>query len=364
MKKVFLISPVLENLTNFRRELILTLVEEGFDVTLLCSFKEEFDEFSKVGVKYINIDIDRRGTNLKSEFKLLKTYIRILKKEKPDVVLTYTSKCSVYGGMACRFLGIPYIINNSGLFDPKRIGHLFGVFLNILHRMGYSAASCMMYQNPTEKAFFQKILWRDVPFRLLPGSGVNLEKFAVMSYPKDGECNFLMICRIQKEKGIEEYLRAASVLKSKYNNANFWILGGFDEDYHSQIDELENNGVLSYYEPVKDVRPFIEKAHCIVNPSYHEGMSNVLLEAAASGRPAIASDCPGCNNIVSDGISGFLAKVADANNLTAQMERFIQLPQETKQQMGLSGRKIVEDRFDRKIVINAYLDEIGKIVNK
>ena len=185
-----------------------------------------------------------------------------------------------------------------------------------------------------------------------------------MSYPKDGECNFLMICRIQKEKGIEEYLRAASVLKSKYNNANFWILGGFDEDYHSQIDELEKNGVLSYYEPVKDVRPFIEKAHCIVNPSYHEGMSNVLLEAAASGRPAIASDCPGCNNIVSDGISGFLAKVADANNLTAQMERFIQLPQETKQQMGLSGRKIVEDRFDRKIVINAYLDEIGKIVNK
>jgi len=361
MKKIFLISPIIENLTLFRRELILALAEKGYDVTLLCSYQQEYEEFSRVGVKCINVDIDRRGTNPLSEFKLLRTYYRIFKKKRPDVVLTYTSKCSIYGGIVCRCLKIPYVINNSGLFDPKRIGKLFGVFLNILHRAGYSNTSCMMYQNPTEMEFFQRIFRKKIPFRLLPGSGVNLDKFQVLSFPQDDECNFLMICRIQKEKGIEEYLQAAIVLKKKYSNANFWVLGGFDEDYHVQIDNLVKDGVLSYFEPVKDVRPFIEKAHCIVNPSYHEGMSNVLLEASASGRPAIASDCPGCNNIIQNEVSGYLAKVADANDLSAQMERFINLPLSEKIKMGLAGRKIVEKKFDRRIVVNAYLEEIEKI---
>ena len=361
MKKVFLISPILENLTLFRRELILTLVEKGYDVTLLCSYQQEYEEFSRIGVKYINVDIDRRGTNPFSEFKLLRAYYRILKKSRPDVVLTYTSKCSVYGGIVCRCLNIPYIINNSGLFDPKRIGKLFGVFLNILHRAGYSKTSCMMYQNPTEMEFFQRIFWKKVPYRLLPGSGVNLDKFQVLPYPQGDDCIFLMICRIQKEKGVEEYLHAATVLKSSYPKTQFWVLGGFDEDYHEQIDNLVKDGVLSYFEPVKDVRPFFEKASCIVNPSYHEGMSNVLLEASASGRPAIASDCPGCNNIVKNAVSGYLSKVADANDLAAQMERFINLPLSEKTKMGLAGRKIVEDKFDRRIVVNAYLEEIEKI---
>lgn len=361
MNSVFLISPILDNLTLFRRELILTLAEKGYDVTLLCSYQQEYEEFSRVGVKYINVDIDRRGTNPLSEFKLLSTYYRILKIRRPDIVLTYTSKCSVYGGIACRCLSIPYIINNSGLFDPKRIGKLFGAFLNILHRAGYSKTSCMMYQNSTEMEFFQRIFWRKVPFRLLPGSGVNLEIFQVLPYPQGDSCIFLMICRIQKEKGIEEYLHAATTLKSSYPKSQFWVLGGFDEDYHEQIDILVKDGVLSYFEPVKDVRPFIEKAHCIVNPSYHEGMSNVLLEASASGRPAIASDCPGCNNIIKNELSGYLAKVADADDLTAQMEKFINLPLSDRIKMGLAGRKIVEEKFDRRIVVNAYLEEIDRI---
>lgn len=361
MKRIFLISPIIENLILFRRELILTLVEKGYDVTLLCSYQQEYEEFSRIGVKYINVYIDRRGINPLSEFKLLRTYYGILKKWRPDVVLTYTSKCSVYGGIACRYLKIPYIINNSGLFDPKRIGKMFGAFLNILHRVGYSNTSCMMYQNPTEMEFFHKVFWKNVPYRLLPGSGVNLDKFQVLPYPQGDDCIFLMICRIQKEKGIEEYLHAGTVLKSSYPKSQFWVLGGFDEDYHEQIYNLVKDGVLSYFEPVKDVRPFIEKAHCIVNPSYHEGMSNVLLEASASARPAIASDCPGCNNIVQNEVSGYLAKVADANDLSAQMERFINLPLPEKTKMGMAGRKIVEEKFDRRIVVNAYLEEIEKI---
>jgi Glycosyltransferase len=364
MAKVFLISPIIENLILFRRELILTLAEQRYDITLLCSFEKEFEDFAKVGVRFINVDIDRRGTNIFTELKLFLNYYQILKKERPDVVLTYTTKCSVYGGAVCRMLKIPYIINNSGLFDPKRISRLFGALLDVLHKIGYSRTACMMYQNPSEMAYFKKILPSHVPFRLLPGSGVNLERFKVLPYPQDGDVNFLMICRIQKEKGIEEYLYAAAQLKPKYPKANFWILGGFDEDYHSQVDEMVNKGTITYYEPVKDVRPYIKKAHCIVNPSYHEGMSNVLLEASASGRPAVTSDCTGCNNIILNGVSGVLAKVADKEDVAAKMEAFIKLPYNKKVEMGKNGRKIVEERFNRQIVVKAYVEEIEKICQK
>lgn len=364
MARVFLISPIIENLTLFRRELILALAEQGYEITLISSYQNEYEEFRKVGVKFINVDIDRRGTNIFAELKLCKTYYQILKKERPDVVLTYTSKCSVYGGAVCRLLRIPYIINNSGLFDPKRIGRLFGAFLNVLHRIGYSKTACMMYQNPSEMAFFQDILPKKVPYRLLPGSGVNLERFQILPYPQDNVVNFLMICRIQKEKGIEEYLFAAAQLKPKYPQSNFWLLGGFDEDYHSQVDELVEKGIISYFEPVKDVRPYLEKAHCIVTPSYHEGMSNVLLEASASSRPAIASDCTGCNNIIQDGVSGLLAKVADKEDVTAKIEAFIKLPYDKKVNMGKNGRKIVEERFNRQIVVKAYIEEIDKVCQR
>jgi hypothetical protein len=138
MAKVFLISPIIENLILFRRELILTLAEQRYDITLLCSFEKEFEDFAKVGVRFINVDIDRRGTNIFTELKLFLNYYQILKKERPDVVLTYTTKCSVYGGAVCRMLKIPYIINNSGLFDPKRISRLFGALLDVLHKIGYS----------------------------------------------------------------------------------------------------------------------------------------------------------------------------------------------------------------------------------
>ena len=250
----------------------------------------------------------------------------MLKKEKPDVVLTYTTKCSIYGGIVCRLLNIPSIINNSGLIDPNRIGKGFGTLVKFLYKLGFSRAACMMYQNTSEQEMLNGLLKNKVRHILLPGSGVNLQRFKQLDYPSEMQTNFLMICRIQKEKGIEEYLYAASLLKPLYPNANFWILGGYEEDYKKQVNKLVQDGVVSYYEPVKNVIPYIEKSHCVVNPSYHEGMSNVLLEASASGRPSIASDCPGCNDIVKNESNGFLVKVADANDLKEKMESFINLP--------------------------------------
>lgn len=361
---VLFFSPILSNLTNFRKELILRLLNDGYKVTLACDYVEEYDEFSRAGVTYIKVPIDRRGTNPIKEFKLLCTYYKIIKKQHPDVVLTYTTKSSVYGGMACRVLKTPYIINNSGLFDPARIGKLFGAFLDMLHRLAYSKTSCLMYQNKNEMEVLNKVLNNKVPYRLIPGSGVNLERFSPLSYPEEGITRFIMICRIQKEKGIEEYLEAAIVLKNKYNNIEFHVLGSFDENYRERVLYLDTLGVIVYHEPVTDVRPFLLKSHCVVNPSYHEGMSNVLLEASASARPCITSDCPGCNDIVDDGVNGYLAKVKNARDLMAKMDLFFNLSYEEKKTMGLKGRKKVEVEFDRNIVIEAYLEEINKIGSK
>lgn len=363
MNHILILSPILRNLTNFRRELILRLLNDGYKVTLACDYEEEYDDFSRAGVKYIKVPIDRRGANPIKEFRLLRSYFKIIKKQRPDVVLTYTTKSSVYGGMACRILKIPYIINNSGLFDPARIGKLFGAFLDMLHRLAYSKTACLMYQNKSEMEVLNKVLNNKVPYRLIPGSGVNLERFSPLAYPEEGITRFIMICRIQKEKGIEEYLEAATALKKKYNNVEFHILGSFDENYRERVLSMDKLGVIVYHEPVPDVRPFLQKSHCVVNPSYHEGMSNVLLEAAASARPCITSDCPGCNDIVDDGVNGYLAEVRNTQDLSNKLERFFQLPYEEKKTMGLRGRDKVEKGFDRNIVIDAYLEEINKIMS-
>lgn len=209
------------------------------------------------------------------------------------------------------------------------------------------------------------LLHNKVHYRLLPGSGVNLIKFQPVEYPQSDIITFLMICRIQKEKGIEEYMYAAKKLSMKYKNVRFELLGGFDEDvYRSQVNELVDKGCLYYYEPVNCVIPFLNNAHCVVNPSYHEGMSNVLLEAAASARPSVASDCSGCNDIIIDGVNGVLAKVADKEDLTTAIEKIILMTEADRRQLGLNGRKIVEEKFDRNIVINAYLEEIERIIKR
>ena len=363
MNKLVFLSPVLGNLINFRRELILDMALQGYDITLICDYEQEFDEFTKAGVKYYKVSMDRRGINPLKELSVCIKYYSLLKEAKPDVVLTYTTKCSVYGGIICRLLKIPYIINNSGLFDPDRIGRLFGRILDFLHRLAYTKASCIMYQNKTEMKVLNKVLKNKVHYRLIPGSGVNLDRFKPLAYPEeDGKTKFLMICRIQKEKGVDEFLEAAEAIKGKYDNVYFNLLGRFDENYEDLILAKEKQGIIKYNPPVSDVKPFLQEAHCIINPSYHEGMSNVLLEAAASARPCIASNCPGCNDIVEDGKNGYLVSPRSALDLADNIERFIHTPYAKRIAMGLEGRKKVEKEFDRNIVIKAYLEEINKVV--
>lgn len=366
MAKIALISNRDNNFYNFRSELILKLVELGHDVTLVCPYGKKIDFFTERGCSFIEIDLDRRGKNAFKDAKLIANYYRLLKGVKPDVVLTYTTKSSVYGGLCCRWLKIPYIVNNAGLVENNN--KLLESILKILYRTGFKGASCMMYQNGRERDYVNELLKNKVNYRDIPGSGVNLDAFSYHPYPvDDNPIRFNFVGRIVGFKGIGEFLECAKHIKAKYSNTEFVIYGSFVDDdggYKEQIEELEKNGIVKYGGVQLDMKPYIVKAHAVIHSSYYEGMTNVILEHAAMGRPAIASDIPGCREGIDDGVSGYTFKLKDVDDLVSKIEQFINLTHEQKVKMGRVARNKMEREFDREIVTNVYIEEINEILSK
>lgn len=357
MNKIMLISPKDNNFYNFRSELILKLYEIGYEVVLVCPYGKKIDYFTERGCRFVDISMDRRGTSIINDLKLIKDYKRLLKKEQPDVVLTYTSKPSIYAGYVCGKLKIPYIVNNAGLME---ISGVFDMFMKVLYKIGWSKASCMMYQNTRERDVVNKILKNRVHYRDIPGSGVNISKFEYKEYPQnDKMVIFNYVARIVKIKGIDEFIECAKRIKSKYSNVKFKIYGDFDDDeYRKKIQSLEEKGIIEYGGVQMDMKPYIESAHAVIHPSYYEGMTNVVLEHSAMGRPCIGSDIAGVREGIEDGVTGFLFEVKNVESMVEAVEKFLALTYEEKKNMGIQARKKMEKEFSRDIVTNIYLEEI------
>lgn len=199
--------------------------------------------------------------------------------------------------------------------------------------------------------------------KLIPGSGVNLQNFGLIDYPDDERIEFLFIARIMKEKGIDQYLEAAEFIKLKYPNTVFHILGNCEESYVEKLRDMQNKGIIIYHGRQDDVRKFMKISHCTIHPTYYpEGMSNVLLESAACGRPIITTDRAGCREIVEEGKTGYIVEQKNSGDLIDRIEDFLELSYKDKMRMGLAGREKVEKEFDRQIVVDAYMDEINKEV--
>lgn len=364
MSKIILISPKDNNFYNFRSELILSLKDLGCDVVLICPYGEKINFFTKRNCRFIDVPIDRRGTSFINDFKLLWNYRKILKKEKPDIVLLYTTKCSVYGGLVCRMLKVPYIVNNAGLIDTTNSNIILKIILNLLYKIGFGKANCMMYQNKYERDRLNRVLKYKVYYRDIPGSGVNLEEFKYIEYPKENNIIvFNYVARIVEIKGINEFLECAKIIKNKYSNVQFNIYGDYDEEKYKKIIEFyQKQGIIQYKGVLKDMKPAIKESQAVIHPSYYEGMTNVILEHAASGRVAIASNIPGCKEGIDEGKTGYLFEVKNINSMVEKVEKFIKLPYKDKEQMGKEARKKMEKEFDRSIVTNIYLEEINKIL--
>ena len=348
-------------LYKFRKELIEALLK-GHEVHISLPYGEFVDDMVELGCIYHNVEFDRHGTNPIKELGQISYYKKLLKSIKPNVVLTYTIKPNIYGGMACAAVKVPYFCNITGLGTAiENLGIMQKISLT-LYCLGLKKARKVFFQNQQNLDFMLKHKVVKSNYHLLPGSGVNLNNFTLMDYPNEQtNINFLFIGRVMKDKGIDEFLSMAKQIKSKYQCTSFDIIGMIDGDYEDTINTAVSEGYINYHGLQSDVKPFIQKAHCVVLPSYHEGMANVLLEAAASGRPVIASDIAGCRETFDEGISGFACRARSAESLTQAIEKFINVPYEQKEKMGIEGRKKVEQQFSRQIVIDTYLKEINNI---
>lgn len=361
MSKIMLISPKDNNFYNFRSELILKLHDLGYEVVLVCPYGRKMDYFTECGCRFIDISMDRRGTSIFNDLKLIKAYKKLLKKEKPDVVLTYTSKPSIYAGYVCSKMRIPYIVNNAGLMETTGA---FDIFMKFLYKLGWSKASCMMYQNTRERDVINKLLGNKVHYRDIPGSGVNVDAFPFTEYPESDEfIIFNYVARIVQLKGIDEFLECAKRIKEKYSNVRFVLYGDYDDDtYRIKVENLQMQGIVEYGGIQLDMKPCIIKAHAVIHPSYYEGMTNVVLEHSAMGRPCIGSDIPGVREGIDNGKTGYLFKVKDVDSMVSVVEKFIQLSYEKKVEMGKAAREKIEREFDRDIVTKIYLEEIHNIL--
>lgn len=362
MNKILILANNAGGLLSFRQELVVALIHNGYDVTISLPFDDRIAEIMSLGCKVDPIDINRRGVNPIEDLKLLGYYRKLLKRESPDVVLTYTIKPNIYGGMACAMTGIPYIVNITGLGTAVERPGLLQILTLGMYKVSMKKASCIFFQNKGNEKFFADKKIRNDVHRIIPGSGANLTKFKPAPYPKDTSIKFLFISRLMKEKGIEEYFEASKHFNNLRDDVEFHILGACEEDYQDQLIELEENGVVFYHGLQNDVRPFIAQCSCLIHPTFYpEGMSNVILEAASTARPVITTRRHGCKEAVDEGVTGFLFEERDTKGLIAQIEKFLAMSIEDRAEMGRKARVKMEREFDRQIVVNAYLDEIEKI---
>ncbi|HYH04960.1 MAG TPA: glycosyltransferase family 4 protein [Bacillota bacterium] len=364
-KKVLMIGNSHLVIFKFRKELVQRLVPEGYEVWVSFPngpFGEGNNSSKEFGCNFIETHINRRGKNPFQDISLFFQYFSIIRKIRPDVVLAYTVKPDVYGGIVCRLLHIPFMPNITGLGKGLDEGGVIQKISVLLYKIAVRRAKCVFFQNRNDREFF---LDNHIKFEkdcLLPGSGVNLSEFNPLPYPTDDKIKFIFLARVMKAKGIEQFFDAAEYIKKDYPNTEFHICGYCEEDYIEKIEKYQTTGTVIYHGLVNNVTDFVRASHCIVLPTFHpEGISNVLLEGAACARPLITTNRPGCREAVADGVSGFLVKERDSQDLIEKMVKFLQLSLDEKKEMGESGRRKIESEFNREIVVESYLSEIEKL---
>lgn len=361
MKKVLILANSASGLYDFRNELLLKLLE-SYEVHVSLPDEENVPQLAKEGCQVHHTPIDRRGVNPVTDMGLLWSYWKLIGKIKPDVVLTYTIKPNIYGNLCCRMKKIPYIANITGLGSVFENGGMVQKIVVFLYKLALKKASCIFFQNEKNKEIFERYGISAKKARLVLGSGVNLDRHTFEEYSsKEEKLIFLYVGRVMKEKGIEELLYAARALCREYPQVIFRLVGNYEEDYKDTVERYEKEGILELIGYQKEIHPYYKEAAAILMPSYHEGMSNVILEASATGRPVLASDIPGCREGFEDGITGFGFPARDKEALLEVLRRFMKLSWEERARMGQNARAKMEREFDRKQVVNAYMEEIHAV---
>lgn len=378
-------GPLVALLTNndddvycFRLELIRALLRERYRLLISCPDGPKFEAMEQAGLRkgvdfiYDDPPIDRRGADIRRDARLILHYRRLFVRHRPDVILTYTAKPNVYSAFAAAGLRIPVIRNVTGLGS---VIHERGVrrgLIMALFKAAYTRSACIMLQNQSNMELARKLGWVRGDCRLIPGSGVALDRFPAQPYPPGGDGRsgepvvFNYIGRVLHDKGVDDYIEAAGRVRAEYPRTEFNILGFIEPTesrYEALLRQKEEQGILFYRGAQKDVLPWIRRSHATVHPStYGEGMSNVLLESAACARPLITTDNPGCRETVDAGRSGMIYPGGDVDALVDALRAFLKMSNGDRRDMGLLGRGKMELEFDRTLVTEEYLKTIQAII--
>ena len=355
---------------SIRKKLLEALLNKGFDVTILATGTSvQLETARTLGCKVI--DVQSCGNDIFQVFKYGISIWRAIRKSKPSVCLTFTIRPAIIGNLITRLLSVYTITNITGvgpLFQSNKPTYKFarGLYKYALHK-----TKKVFFQNNDDRALFLKNNFVAAEkTALIPGSGIDHEFFKPVDYPYNKDkFSFLYIGRLLKDKGILEFIEAATQIKKEFADIEIIVVGPLWQQNlkentitEHQLRSWIEEGTITYFGEVLDVRQFIAAADCMVLPSYREGTSNVLLEASSMERPCITTDTTGCREIVEDNVTGFLCKVADANDLYIKMKKMFLLSAEARIQMGKNARIKVKREFDKKIVIDAYLNAINCIV--
>ena len=353
---------------NMRFNLALAFKDAGYEVVFISPY-DKYSEKIKQEFEYIDIFLNTKGTNPIEDIKTIYRYYKIYKKLKPDIVLQYTIKPNIYGTLAASMLNIPTINNIAGLGTLFIKQNFITKIAKWLYKVSQKRAAKVFFQNNDDfKMFVDEKLVDENKCDVLPGSGVDLNKFLPVEKKDNGVLKFLLIARLLKDKGISEYIEAIRIIKNRYQDIEFQILGAVGVANKTAItkDELEkwiDDDLIDYLGVTDNVQDVIANCDCVVLPSYREGTPRSLLEACAMAKPIIATDAVGCRDVVDDEINGYLCEVRNSKDLADKMEMMINLSENKRKTMGQAGREKIVKEFDEKIVINKYLESIKEILN-
>lgn len=359
-KRILFLANHFITLYSFRKEMINAMVKQGHELYLSLPPSEENKYFEDLGCHIVETEIDRRGVNPVKDLRLIRFYKKMIPQVNPDIIFSYTIKPNIYGSMASngKYKQVCNITGTGATFLKK---NLISVICEVLYKLSVKRCYKVFFQNTGDRDFFIKECLIKDNYAMLPGSGCNLQQHIFKPLPDGDEIRFIFIGRVMKLKGIDQYLQAAEIIRKKYPNTKFLIAGWNEQpEYMKLVEDAQKAGWVEYIGFRKDIDQWIEKCHCTILPSHGgEGVPNVLLESAATGRICIGSKINGTMDVIEDGRTGYLFNTGDGEDLARQIEKFILLPPEQKAAMGKAGREKIEREFDRQIVIKAYLDEVA-----
>ena len=336
-------------LYKFRKELIEELLNKGHDIYISLPNGDLVRPFEEMGCTFIDTPVDRRGINPKTDFRLFLNYRKMMKEVNPDLVITYTIKPNIYGGIVARLAKKQYAVNITGLGTAFENAGLIRTVVVNLYRFALKKAKVIFFENSGDRDELVSLGCCDKEKTVvLNGAGVNTEYYSYQPYPNNEVVKFLFVGRVMKEKGIDELFEAMKRLVGEGEKCFLDVVGPFEEDYKEKLEQYEKAGWLEYHGYQKNVIHFMAACDCFVLPSYHEGMANTNLECASIGRPIITSNIPGCKEAVVED-SGFLCEPKDVNSLYEAMKKMIKA--ENREEIGRVGRRHMKDVFDKKMVV-------------